>query len=196
MQVWAVHLTGTCQWKADWRSPSCRAGRWPRHGAEEFSYRGRRSTPSSGLRPTRGGYRRWRSSARPGSTTTDVRGGCAAADGGAGLVGRWEAPSTWTIFRVWARFGLEPLRALFARVRWPPVATPDTKDNNSFFGRSESGRGDKETAATMPCTVAEIQLADTLLPRIAPGAASLRTRCRTARTCPRSMPRLEQRHCT
>lgn len=124
--------------------------------------------------------------------------------------GSWEVPSTGAISRARARLGPEPLRALFTRV-CRPVATPDTvgawyrgrrlvavdgttldvadtEDNDAFFGRPGSGRGDKKSAfpqvrlvvlaecgthavfaaATGPCTVAETQLADTLLPSLEP----------------------------
>ncbi|MGW4825897.1 IS4 family transposase [Streptomyces sp. NPDC004227] len=132
--------------------------------------------------------------------------------------GAWEVPSTGAISRARARLGAEPLRALFGRV-CRPVATPetvgawyrgrrlvavdgttldvaDTPDNDAFFGRPGSGRGDKKSAfpqvrlvvlaecgthavfaaATGPCTVAETVLADTLLPCLQPGMLLLADR--------------------
>ncbi|MET8183643.1 IS4 family transposase [Streptomyces sp. NPDC005336] len=132
--------------------------------------------------------------------------------------GKWEVPSTGAISRARARLGPEPMRALFARV-CQPVATAetvgawyrgrrvvavdgttldvaDTPDNDAFFGRPGSGRGDKKSAfpqvrlvvlaewgtyavfaaATGPCTVAETVLADTLLPHLEPGMLLLADR--------------------
>lgn len=132
--------------------------------------------------------------------------------------GRWEVPSTGAISRARARLGPEPLRVLFARV-CRPVATvdtigawyrgrrvvavdgttldvADTEDNDAFFGRPGSGRGERKgafpqvrlvvlaecgthavfAAATGPCTVAETVLADTLLPHLQAGMLLLADR--------------------
>ncbi|WP_053170010.1 IS4 family transposase, partial [Streptomyces virginiae] len=132
--------------------------------------------------------------------------------------GRWEVPSTGAISRARARLGAEPLRVLFARV-CRPVATvdtvgawyrgrrvvavdgttldvADTEDNDAFFGRPGSGRGERRgafpqvwlvvlaecgthavfAAATGPCTVAETVLADTLLPQLESGMLLLADR--------------------
>ncbi|MGW6413107.1 IS4 family transposase [Streptomyces vinaceus] len=132
--------------------------------------------------------------------------------------GRWEVPSTGAISRARARLGAEPLRVLFARV-CRPVATEetvgawyrgrrvvavdgttldvaDTDDNDAFFGRPGSGRGERKgafpqvrlvvlaecgthavfAAATGPCTVAETVLADTLLADLQPGMLLLADR--------------------
>lgn len=132
--------------------------------------------------------------------------------------GSWEVPTTAAISRARARLGAEPLRAMFARV-CRPMATPetagawyrgrrvvavdgtaldvaDTEDNNAFFGRPGSGRGEKKSAfpqvrlvvlaecgthavfaaATGPCTVAETVLADSLLPQLEPGMLLLADR--------------------
>ncbi|MBT2401578.1 IS4 family transposase [Streptomyces sp. ISL-100] len=132
--------------------------------------------------------------------------------------GSWEVPSTGAISRARARLGPEPLQALFARV-CRPVATPetigawyrgrrlvavdgttldvaDTEDNDTFFGRPGSGRGEGKgsfpqvrlvvlaecgthavfAAATGPCTTAETVLADSLLPHLEPGMLLLADR--------------------
>ncbi|MFG3662597.1 IS4 family transposase [Streptomyces sp. NPDC047706] len=132
--------------------------------------------------------------------------------------GSWEVPTTAAISRARARLGPEPLRALFARVCRPVASADtvgawyrgrrlvavdgttldvaDTADNDAFFGRPGSGRGDKKSAfpqvrlvvlaecgthavfaaATGPCTVAETVLADTLLPQLQPGMLLLADR--------------------
>ena len=132
--------------------------------------------------------------------------------------GSWEVPSTGALSRARARLGSEPLRALFARVCRPVASVDtvgawyrgrrvvavdgttldvaDTKDNDAFFGRPGSGRGEKKgafpqvrlvvlaecgthavfAAATGPCTVAETVLADTLLPQLEPGMLLLADR--------------------
>jgi hypothetical protein len=132
--------------------------------------------------------------------------------------GSWEVPTTAAISRARARLGPEPLRALFARVCRPVASVDtvgawyrgrrlvavdgttldvaDTEDNDAFFGRPGSGRGDKKSAfpqvrlvvlaecgthavfaaATGPCTVAETVLADTLLPHLQPGMLLLADR--------------------
>ncbi|WP_432758532.1 transposase domain-containing protein [Streptomyces virginiae] len=131
--------------------------------------------------------------------------------------GRWEVPSTGSISRARARLGVEPLRVLFAWV-CRPVATAetvgarcrgrrvvvdgtmldvaDTDDNDAFFGRPGSGRGERKgafpqvwlvvlaecgthavfAAATGPCTVPETALADTLLSRLQQGMLLLADR--------------------
>jgi len=132
--------------------------------------------------------------------------------------GSWEVPTTAAISRARARLGPKPLRALFARVCRPvaradtvgawyrgrrlvavdgtTLDVADTEDNDAFFGRPGSGRGDKKSAfpqvrlvvlaecgthavfaaATGPCTVAETVLADTLLPQLQRGMLLLADR--------------------